>query len=643
MIWNSIFAMTVIDLLIIAATGLASWQFYQNRQLLKQLRATLPVLTMLAGLSIIALFYLADLCTMYLLPLWIPMKEAMATMRDLHLNLKWIVSVGGVGLIILGLFQLIRSQFPHLVHVQSQLTEKENYLDSILHSALDQAIIATDQRFIIRYYNHMAEQLFEMPRKKALGRSVVDIHAEEKVDPVRFEAGIRAVRETGEHRYSFQKNDGKTVRYLESRVSGIRDRDKRLIGYVLNTVEMTERQVIMHSLREALEEAEAANRAKSAFLATMSHEIRTPMNAILGMAEVLDGTDLNDEQRHYVQVFDKAGRTLLALINDILDLSKIEAGQIELEDVDFELGNTIDKVVQIFQGPAMDKGLTLTCRIDPETPRQLVGDELRLQQILFNLVSNAIKFTQQGEVRIEVRNSHRSGEEGSLLFSVTDTGIGVPTDKQKLIFSAFTQADVSTTRKFGGTGLGLAICNKLVGLMCGQLSLKSQPGKGSTFSFTTRFTVRRSVRDGPALPARQAEPGFWETDGQHARSAIRPLKILLVDDAEDNLLVLKAFLKKEPHDITIAENGQEALEFMMKSRFDLVFMDMQMPVMDGYAATRRFRQWEQENNREAVIIIALSAFAMKEDIKRVMEVGCDLHLSKPIRKQCLLDTISRCS
>ncbi len=297
------------------------------------------------------------------------------------------------------------------------------------------------------------------------------------------------------------------------------------------------------------------------------------------------------------------------------------------------MGNTVDKVVQIFHGPALEKGLRLSYKISPETPKELVGDELRLQQILFNLVSNAIKFTERGDVRIDIRNSHRSGEEGALLFSVTDTGMGIPADKQRIIFSAFTQGDVSTTRKFGGTGLGLAICHKLVGLMCGKLSVVSEPGKGSTFSFTARFVVRKPAKEKPLVRVVPDRSIPMEEREKRSRTAVRPLRILLVDDAEDNLFVLKAFLKKEPHEVETAVNGQEALDKMMASRYDLVFMDMQMPVMDGYSATQRLRAWELENSREPMIIIALSAFAMKEDIQKVMEVGCDLHLSKPIRKR----------
>ncbi len=327
MIWDSIFVMTVIDCVIIVGTGLAVWQFLQYRSELQQLHAIRPVLLILSGLFVIALFYLADLWTMFILPLWMPMKEAVKIMTDLHLNLKWVVSLVGVGLIIGGLFHLIRILFPRITTIQNNLMEKESYLDSILQSSLGQAIVATDNNFVIKYFNSMAEKLFEYSRKEALGRSVLDIHSQQKVDPVRFEAGIQAVQESGEHKYSVKQGNGESDRFLDSRVSGIWTKDKKLIGYVLNSQDVTERQVLMQSLRDALEEAETANRAKSVFLATMSHEIRTPMNAILGMAEILEGTDLNKEQREYVQVFEKAGRTLLALINDILDLSKIEGNR----------------------------------------------------------------------------------------------------------------------------------------------------------------------------------------------------------------------------------------------------------------------------------------------------------------------------
>jgi two-component system, sensor histidine kinase len=640
MIWKSITIMAMIDILIISGTITAVWQFRRNREILTHLNATRPVLLMISGLFVITTFYLADLVTMFIFPMFMSMSKAMMMMRDLHLNLKWIVSLVGVGLILVGVFILLRNLLPEIMRIQKQLEEKESYLDSILRSSVNMAIAATDLDYKIKYFNPMAEEMFGYSKEDALGQTVQEIHVRENVEPARFDKGIKAVKETGEHNYSIRKGVGDNFKHLESRASGIIDKNQKLIGYVLTSRDTTKNLIIMQSLKDALEEAEAANKAKSSFLATMSHEIRTPMNAILGMAEVLEESDLTDEQREYVQIFENAGKTLLSLLNDILDLSKIEAGQIELESFEFNLDDTIKKVIQVFIGPAREKGLRITYSIAPDVPLNIIGDELRLQQIFFNLVSNAVKFSDQGEIYIHVKNPNRTGEKGLLMFSVSDTGIGVPEDKQKSIFAAFTQADVSTTRKFGGTGLGLSICNKLVGLMCGQLTLKSEYGKGSTFSFTARFGVQENQRLTLLEGSKKTKTSRMRAN---TRTAVRPLNILVVDDADENLFVMQAFLKTEPHLVDIAKDGQEAFDKMMEVDYDLVFMDMQMPIMDGYTAIQNFRKWEEGKDQEPIIIIALSAFAMKDDIKRVMEVGCDIHLSKPINKQCLLDTISRCS
>jgi PAS domain S-box-containing protein len=396
------------------------------------------------------------------------------------------------------------------------------------------------------------------------------------------------------------------------------------------------RQRAEEDLQRAKVSAETANRAKSEFLTTMSHEMRTPMNAILGMADLLSESSLCQEQRDYVRVFQKSGANLLDLINDLLDLSKVESGHVELESIGFDLNTLLEKAIEMMVARARDRGLQLTLEILPGVPTGLVGDPNRLRQILLNLIGNALKFTDRGCVTLRVEPDPE-GAAGWLRFNVVDTGIGIAADKTSMIFERFTQADSSTTRKYGGTGLGLAISKGLVELMGGRIGCTSELGKGSTFFITAPFEIReeKETPEEVAKTAAIATPAL-KSAGQQPVSCI-----LVAEDSEYNVALIRAYLKGSNFELDFAENGKIAVEKVKSSNPQLVLMDIQMPVMDGLEATRAIRHWELETHAHPTPILALTAHAEGEGAGRSLEAGCTEHLTKPIKKATLLQAISR--
>jgi len=529
-------------------------------------------------------------------------------------------------------------------------------------------------------------------------------------------------------------------------------------------------------LIEAQKAAQKASYAKTTFLAIMSHEIRTPLNAIIGMCEILEETVLSKEQHNYLKVLREAGETLLAIINDVLDISKIECGDIQIEKSEFELDSLIEKVCDIMAIRAHKKGIELIDHISPNVPVNLIGDSYRMRQILVNLIGNSIKFTDEGEVVLNVKLAEEEGyqcknkaEDGiCFLFTVKDTGVGIPESKYEDIFESFKQADSSTTRKFGGTGLGLSISKRLVELMGGKMWVKSEEGKGSEFLFTVKLEVKKEKKTRTFIVPRGVDVRgilvlivddnytnrlilkeiltAWDAEvveasggkeaisilkkarkkGKHFRlilldrrmpsvdgfevaefiredekneeittvmmltsdyrisdltridrlgiscylvkpikrdelknailttlglwkakkhegkvEKIKPIdlpamKILLVEDTEDNSMLIKAFLKKSSVEIDVAENGKIAFEKFKKNVYDLVLMDMQMPVMDGYTATKKIRAWENRVNAEETPVIALTAFALKGDAEKCLDAGCNTHVAKPVKMDTLL-------
>ena len=452
-------------------------------------------------------------------------------------------------------------------------------------------------------------------------------------DPEQIEAWVRTRLETAK----------RPNRQIEQRVANgrwLRVHDVEMPnGFVVGTradiTELKEQELRLEKARQEAEtlaaEAAAANRAKSDFLANVSHEIRTPMNGVLGMAGLLLDGELAPEQRDYVEAIHGSGEMLLSLINDILDLAKIESGKLELEPIAFDLRALVESATAMLTFRAQAKGIELDTLVAPEVPQSLLGDQGRLRQILVNLVGNAIKFTKQGGVRVEVAAEGPIGEEAALRFRVIDSGIGIDDATCARLFQKFVQADSSTSRRFGGSGLGLAICRELAELMGGGIEVTSAVGVGS--SFTLRITLPVVERAQPCTPTRCAEGC---RDESHTRRERPSLRVLLVEDNKVNQALGVALLAREGHRTDVAGNGLEAIEMIGRSSYDLVLMDLQMPEMDGFAATQAIRA---RLGLSDLPIIAVTANAMKGDRERCLQAGMNDYISKPIDRRHLIDTI----
>ncbi len=390
-----------------------------------------------------------------------------------------------------------------------------------------------------------------------------------------------------------------------------RARDDLEIRVCERTAELAQANVELSLARDG---ALAASRAKSTFLANMSHEIRTPLNAVIGMTELVLTSQLSLQQRELLAMVRDSGEALLAVINDILDFSKIEAGKLALDPSVFDLRERLGSTLKLFAAAARRQGLELACAVHPEVPRLVVGDYNRLRQIIVNLVGNAIKFTERGEVRLEVQREARAEQDVVLHFVVADTGIGIPAEKQAAIFEMFEQADASQTRRHGGTGLGLAIVSRLLGLMDGRIWVDSEVGHGSRFHFVVRF----AQADGQPADPPPPEP-----------ARLRGLRVLVVEDSLVNQKLAVGLLEGQGHKVRVVNNGRAAIEAWLSEKFDLVLMDVQMPEMDGLEATQQIRARERQTGGH-VPIVAMTAHAMKGDRELCLAAGMDGYVAKPI-------------
>lgn len=547
-----------------------------------------------------------------------PAVVSVTALRDMH--------DGIIGYLLIGTDNTARK----LVEAEQQkldqrLRDQQFYTRSLIEANID-AVVTTDPAGIITDINKEMEALTGCTRDELIGSPFMSHFT----DPALAEAGIKLVlskKTITDFELTVSARGGKQT-VVSYNATTYYDRERTLKGVFASARDITESKRVESELMQAKAIAESASQTKSDFLASMSHEIRTPVNAIIGIADLLLKTSLSPEQKKYVDIFCRAGDNLLDLINDILDLSKVEASQLELERTEFVLTELLDKVMEMLAVRAHQKGLVLVCDIASDVCTNLVGDPTRLRQVLLNLIGNAIKFTEIGEVALRVTRDDESAEPGALLFAISDTGIGIPVNKLGAVFERFTQADSSTTRRYGGSGLGLTISKRLVELMGGRIWAESLFGEGSIFS----FAVPLDVWAGSTRPAVLLA-------GADSESPMPALRILLVEDYPDNRTIIIAYMQNTPYLLEVAENGLAAYDKFIAGHFDLVLMDRQMPVMDGLAATRAIRTWEKENNKTQTPIIALTAAALKGDREKCVAAGCTAYLTKPIKQLVLLQAI----
>lgn len=497
-------------------------------------------------------------------------------------------------------------------------------------------ILATDSDFHVISFNRRFAEMWQMEPtllESDSSQAVLEHMRTQLSDPERFSSDVEELADKlkGKTFDEFRLTDG---RILEEFSAPVPDADGRDPGRIWYYRDITRRKLYQQALHEAKEEAQAADRAKSNFLATMSHEIRTPMNGVLGMLELLSLGELDADQRTTVRVIHESTRSLQRLIDDILDLSKIEADKLDIHPEPASVEQLMSDIHALFSGAAISRGLEFSCSCDPEIPSAVCVDSLRLKQILNNLISNALKFTPSGEIRVRAERVGCGDENDQVRFSVTDTGIGIAPADQARLFEPFTQADETITRNFGGTGLGLTICKRLVELMGGDIELDSEPGRGTTMTFilplerasAAELPEERDpenvVLPGPAFRRRRPAPSVQAAEEQGTL-------VLVVDDHPTNRLVLVRQLDALGYAAETAEDGLQALELWNSGRYGLLLLDVNMPRMDGFEVTREIRELEAESHGDPTPVIAWTANALRGDAEACFLAGMDDYLSKP--------------
>jgi len=506
-------------------------------------------------------------------------------------------------------------QIKHEARDRQKIEEQLSYQASLLNQ-LDSSIIAADADRKIVYWNHHAERLFGWTKTEALGRKTHELLLPQDrlaKNEIRYQELSQNKHWEGE--ITMKHRSGKTLP-VHTSAAILTDDEGREIGYSLVCFDMTDQVRVERKLRRDKEKAERAALAKQDFLSTMSHEIRTPLNVVVGMTRLLMDENPKSSQMEYLKSLQFSANHLLVIINDILDFSKIESGKIKLEKISFSPREVAEGIANAFKFRSEEKNISLRVEWDKEIPERLIGDEVRLTQILNNLVGNAVKFTEKGFVSIHATLLNKRNDKYEIRFDVKDTGIGIPKDRLKTIFNDYTQASPDTTRKFGGTGLGLTICKRLIEIQKGKLHVRSKEGLGSNFSFTLTYELDTNSSEQPIQSKQHLDT-----------SKLKGINLLLVEDNPSNRMVATSFLEKVGIKVSTAEHGEQAVEKVQQKNYDIVLMDLQMPIMDGFDATSAIRALG--GDCEKIPIIALTADVVQGVKDRVSKCGMNDYLAKP--------------